>query len=45
MNKIMNKIQVASMHLAYIQEGKLDFIDEEINDVFATQFPEVNGFL
>jgi hypothetical protein len=42
MNKIMNNIQVASI-LAYIQEGKLDFIDEDINNVFATQFPEVNG--
>jgi hypothetical protein len=30
-NKIINNLQVASMHLAYIMKGKLDFVDDNID--------------
>ena len=42
-NKIINNIQVAAMHLAYLKEGKLDFIDDEVNDKIAKHLPRLQG--
>lgn len=42
-NKIINNIQVAAMHLGYIQQGNLDFIDDEVNNKINEQLPSAKG--